>query len=91
VYTPCFVRDGAEWHPDSGSPAPDAGAPGVLTVDVAGNLCRVRWAAGSPAAVATNATIRAIVLINSDGSYLIEGLPIEWLPIECSPGRSARG
>ena len=50
VYTPCFVRDGAEWHPDSGSPAPDAGAPGVLSVDVAENLCRVRWAAGSPAA-----------------------------------------
>jgi len=50
VYTPCFVRDGAEWHPGSGPPGPDAGAPGVLSVDVAGSLCRIRWAAGSPAA-----------------------------------------
>src|SRR3984957_20276838 len=34
VYTPCFVRDGAEWHPGGSVPPPPAGAPGLLTVAV---------------------------------------------------------
>lgn len=32
VYTPCFVRDGAEWHPESGRLLRSAASPGVLTV-----------------------------------------------------------
>jgi len=32
VYTPCFVRDGAEWHPDGPAPTPSADRPGVLIV-----------------------------------------------------------
>jgi hypothetical protein len=32
VYTPCFVRDGAEWHPEPERRLPSGGSPGVLTV-----------------------------------------------------------
>jgi len=34
VYTPCFVRDGAEWRPEGGTPSAVDGAPGVLTVTI---------------------------------------------------------
>jgi len=33
VYTPCFVRDGAEWKPGAGD-GPAGGSPGVLTVQL---------------------------------------------------------
>lgn len=33
VYTPCFVRDGQEYHPKSGSPDLEAAQPGPLTLD----------------------------------------------------------
>jgi len=44
VYTPCFVRDGTEWHPSSVPGAPGKIA-GVLVVnyDVAGGQCRVKF------------------------------------------------
>jgi hypothetical protein len=44
VYTPCFVRDGAEWHPSSAPEASDKIA-GLLVVsyDPAGGRCRVKF------------------------------------------------
>jgi hypothetical protein len=45
VYTPCFVRNGAEWHPaDSAAPAPDAVAAGVLTVHYDGAVVTAEFA-----------------------------------------------
>ena len=48
VYTPCFVRDGAEWRP-SRAPEPRAGdAPGTLSVDrEAPGRYRIRFAPSS--------------------------------------------
>jgi hypothetical protein len=43
VYTPCFVRDGAEWHPNSRPPAPSTEAVGILEVDLDGANGRVHW------------------------------------------------
>lgn len=34
VYTPCFVRNGAEWRPAGQTPLVAGGAPGLLTVTV---------------------------------------------------------
>jgi hypothetical protein len=45
VYTPCFVRDGAEWHPDAESRIGRGGRPGVLTVLIRGDTCHVEFAA----------------------------------------------
>ena len=44
VYTPCFVRDGAEWHPSSAPGASDKIA-GLLAVnyDPASGQCRVKF------------------------------------------------
>ncbi|HXA80800.1 MAG TPA: DUF1223 domain-containing protein [Opitutaceae bacterium] len=44
VYTPCFVRDGAEWHPSSAPGASDKIA-GLLAVnyDPASGRCRVKF------------------------------------------------
>jgi hypothetical protein len=44
VYTPCFVRDGAEWHPASAPGASDEVA-GLLAAsyDPAGGRCRVKF------------------------------------------------
>jgi hypothetical protein len=44
VYTPCFVRDGAEWHPSSAPGAPEKIA-GLLAVnfDPASGHCRVKF------------------------------------------------
>jgi hypothetical protein len=44
VYTPCFVRDGAEWHPSSAPAASDKIA-GLLAVnyDPASGHCRVKF------------------------------------------------
>jgi hypothetical protein len=44
VYTPCFVRDGVEWHPSSAPGASDKIA-GLLSVsyDPAGRHCRVKF------------------------------------------------
>jgi hypothetical protein len=44
VYTPCFVRDGAEWHPSSAPGASDKIA-GLLVAsyDPAGGSCRVKF------------------------------------------------
>jgi hypothetical protein len=42
VYTPCFVRNGAEWRPLWGGFTSGGGRPGLLTVEVAdGGRCRV--------------------------------------------------
>jgi hypothetical protein len=43
VYTPCFVRNGAEWHPDGDAPGPSGGDAGMLEVEIDGNLCRAQW------------------------------------------------
>ena len=44
VYTPCFVRNGAEWHPSDRTPAED-GTTGVLavTIDPDSGACRVEF------------------------------------------------
>jgi|SRR5579884_1159311 len=44
VYTPCFVRNGAEWHPSDRTPAEDR-TTGVLavTVDPESGACRVEF------------------------------------------------
>jgi hypothetical protein len=45
VYTPCFVKDGAEWHPGGSLPEAESGAPGVLTVTpIDGKTYRVTFA-----------------------------------------------
>jgi hypothetical protein len=45
VYTPCFVRNGAEWHPaGSAVPTPDAVAAGVLTVHYNGAAVTAEFA-----------------------------------------------
>jgi hypothetical protein len=44
VYTPCFVRDGAEWHPDADQPRRSPGRPGVLTLILLDpHTCRVEF------------------------------------------------
>ncbi len=44
VYTPCFVRNGAEWKPLLGSPGADTATSGVLSVEMDGDgLCRVAF------------------------------------------------
>jgi hypothetical protein len=45
VYTPCFVRDGAEWRPADSRPGSSNENPGVLTVVLlADGKCRVEFA-----------------------------------------------
>jgi hypothetical protein len=51
VYTPCFVRDGAEWHPEMAAPGRDAGTAGTLTAEVTGGICRIHWQPGAAAGV----------------------------------------
>jgi hypothetical protein len=41
VYTPCFVRNGAEWRPLSGGTQPPGGPAGTLSVELEGGACRV--------------------------------------------------
>jgi hypothetical protein len=43
VYTPCFVRNGAEWRPLWGGTSPPAAPAGLLKVDVAAGECRVEF------------------------------------------------
>lgn len=44
VYTPCFVRNGAEWKPLYGGPAPAGGDAGLLSVEVgAEGVCEVEF------------------------------------------------
>lgn len=44
VYTPCFVRDGAEWHPNGSPPAPLPEKTGVLTAALFdAKTCRVEF------------------------------------------------
>ncbi len=44
VYTPCFVRNGQEWHPDGDAPVRVAGKPGMLAVSMGEDgICRVRF------------------------------------------------
>lgn len=45
VYTPCFVRDGAEWRPDGRAPAASDTTAGVLAVslDPTVGTCRVEF------------------------------------------------
>ncbi|HVU34227.1 MAG TPA: DUF1223 domain-containing protein [Opitutaceae bacterium] len=48
VYTPCFVRNGREWHP--GNPADgNAASPGVLTIRYDGRVARGSFAGASGA------------------------------------------
>jgi hypothetical protein len=50
VYTPCFVRNGAEWKPLMGGPGEPSGTSGALTVDVGANgECRVGFKPGAGA------------------------------------------
>ena len=52
VYTPCFVRNGAEWRPLWGGSAHPAAPAGLLKVDVSGGDCDVEFqpvgASGGP-------------------------------------------
>ena len=41
VYTPCFVRNGAEWRPLLGGSQPPGGPAGTLSVELEGGACRV--------------------------------------------------
>jgi hypothetical protein len=43
IYTPCFVRDGAEWHPGWGASLSEAGDAGTLTVSYVGGACSVAF------------------------------------------------
>jgi hypothetical protein len=44
VYTPCFVRNGAEWRPLLGSPDPLGEPSGILSLEIsADNRCRVEF------------------------------------------------
>jgi hypothetical protein len=44
VYTPCFVRNGAEWRPLEGETPPAGGQAGVLSVEVGDDgSCRVAY------------------------------------------------
>ncbi len=48
VYTPCFVRNGAEWRPLlGGPPAAVGGDPGSLSVAVESGACQVVFAPGA--------------------------------------------
>jgi hypothetical protein len=46
VYTPCFVRDGAEWRPLSGESGVPGTPLGTLSVDVEGGSCSVEFVPG---------------------------------------------
>lgn len=47
VYTPCFVRNGLEWHPEWGSAGGQAAKTGVLSADLAGDgTCSVSFVPG---------------------------------------------
>ena len=43
VYTPCFVRNGAEWHSDPAELSVDAAPAGLLTVDYDGTALRAEF------------------------------------------------
>jgi hypothetical protein len=43
VYTPCFVRNGAEWRPLWGGSSPPAAPAGLLKVNVAAGECHVEF------------------------------------------------
>ena len=43
VYTPCFVRNGAEWHADPAELSVDAAPAGLLTVDYDGTALRAEF------------------------------------------------
>lgn len=48
VYTPCFVRNGAEWRPQSGGPGASHGPCGLLTVEVEGDgVCKATYLPGT--------------------------------------------
>ena len=48
VYTPCFVRNGAEWRPSSGPAQRPKGESGYLTVSIGeDNVCRIKFLAGN--------------------------------------------
>ena len=58
VYTPCFVKDGAEWHPDGAAPEAESGSPGILTVSaLGGNAYRVTFAPTEKAFVGLDAHV----------------------------------
>jgi hypothetical protein len=48
VYTPCFVRNGAEWHPGAHPMGLTGEAAGVLRMEVEGGRCQVRWSPANP-------------------------------------------
>jgi hypothetical protein len=43
VYTPCFVRNGAEWRPQLGSPGTPGAPAGLLSVEVEAGACRATY------------------------------------------------
>lgn len=51
VYTPCFVRNGAEWKPLWGGSSPPDAPSGSLSVEAEGGACRVEFKpSGGPGA-----------------------------------------
>ena len=65
VYTPCFVRNGAEWRPLLGGVTPAAGGPpGRLSVEVEAGACRVSF---TPAAGADQGAYEAHVALLGGG------------------------
>ena len=61
VYTPCFVRNGAEWRPRWGNPGKSREAGGTLSVEIAEDgLCRAQTASpgAGAAALRTRSTWR---------------------------------
>ena len=61
VYTPCFVRDGAEWRP-ADRPAGAGRGAGILTASYDGATLRAKFFSASNVGDATNYEIHAAVL-----------------------------
>jgi len=48
VYTPCFVRNGAEWRPSWGASDPNGRPEGELSVELKGSDCTAEFRTGAP-------------------------------------------
>jgi hypothetical protein len=68
VYTPCFVRDGAEWHPEADLKHPSAEQPGILTVAIASSgACRIEFTPETTLQGASSAAWEAHVALLGGG------------------------
>lgn len=74
VYTPCFVRDGAEWRPNDSRPPPSDGTPGVLTVVLMDDgRCRVEFTPANVPASARPFEVHVALLGNGIASRVVAG------------------